>query len=393
MKKCLVITFSPLKHDSRVLRQLSALSEDFEVTVCHPEPGEIYPWRQIELSSEALRKTPGLHGYLLRFGALRFGFKVIRNTLLLLGVFKLQGFLPGSQTAVARSSLRQHRFEEVDLIVANDVQTLPIAFELAGDKVPVYADLHEYSPGEIPRKGLINRSRLNWNKWVCARFLSRCRTVSVVSQTIADLYKTSFGVEPQVIPNYPNKYDIKPSRVAENSIQLVHHGVYGPVRGVEEMIIALSKSSIPATLNLVLAGAPVDQLTALVRKENLRPGQVRFHPFTAPDRLIPFLNDFDAEVIFTAPTSANGAATLPNKFFEAIQSRLAVLTGPSSEIARIVQKEDIGLVSASFSNDDLAQVFSRLNAQLISGWKKNSDQLAHNLNWETIKPKYLDFID
>jgi hypothetical protein len=71
---------------------------------------------------------------------------------------------------------------------------------------------------------------------------------------------------------------------------------------------------------------------------------------------------------------------MPNKLFEVIQARLAVLASPLVDISAFLNEYDVGLVSASFSPEALAETINHLSPELIDGFKSNSDRLAEKFS-------------
>lgn len=391
LKKALVITFSPLDFDSRVRRQIEALAEDFAVTVCHPQKSDLYPWAQVSLSWKAgVKESTGKEPGLLSCG-LAVIFHLLRNALLLLRFFRVAEKLPYSRYFVGRKSLDKASSSEYDLIVSNDVETLPLAFAVSG-RANVVADLHEFAPGQTTGQTVRNKIRSQYMAWVCREYLSKCEAITVVSQAVSDLYLEYFQIQSSVLPSAPKYSLINPSDVDPSNIELVHHGMYSPNRGIELLIQAVAMLPSRFSLHLVLTGAPKDDLLALARSLGLPPERLTIYDFVQPESLIAFLNGFDVEVIFIPPLTLNTKATLPNKFFEAIQARLAVVSGPTQEIQARIDEHKIGATVGSFEVEILVEALRLLTANDIVKWKAASHETASLLNWEAFKPDYMSYL-
>lgn len=300
LKKALVITYSPLDFDSRVRRQVEALADDFHVTVCHPEKSQRYPWEQVSLHwKAAVRESTGKEpGLVLRVWA-TISF-LVRNVLLVLGLYGIAEKVPYTPYFVGYQSLRKTVPEKYELVVANDAETLPLAFALARGAA-VVADLHEFAPGETAGKTLRHRTRNRQMAWICRKHLPNCSAVTVVSQAVSDLYFDHFQIPCSVLPSMPEFARIKPSAINPSNIKLVHHGIYSPNRGIELLIRAVAQLPPHFSLHLVLGGAPVVDLLNLGRSLGLQSGRLKLHDFVEPDALIVFLNQFDVEVVFVPP--------------------------------------------------------------------------------------------
>ena len=391
MKRALVITFSHLDFDSRVLRQIETLAEGFTVEVFHPKKSDLYPWEQVSLNwkakvEESTGKKPGLFSR-----GLAVVFHYLRRAGFALRIYKFADKLPYSPYSVGRKSLERASSPEYDLVVSNDVQTLPLAFAVSG-KANVVADLHEFAPGQTTGQTARNRVRSRYMAWICRKYLPRCVAITVVSQAVSDLYLEYFQIQSSVLPSTPYYSRIDPTCVDPNNIKLVHHGFYGPNRGIELLIRAAAILPPRFSLHLVLNGAPKTDLIALARSLGLPPERLTIHDFVPPDSLIPFLNEFDVEVIFIPPSTLNTKATLPNKFFEAVQARLAVFSGPTPEIKAQINEHGIGRTVDSFDVKKLAEALSSVSTSDIVRWKKASHKAASVLCWEAVKPDYMSYL-
>ena len=96
-----------------------------------------------------------------------------------------------------------------------------------------------------------------------------------------------------------------------------------------------------------------------------------------------FLNKFDIGVFLLPPVNFNYRNALPNKLFEFVQARLAVAIGPTPEMARLVQKHDLGLVSPDFTPESLAGLLAGLTHERVRELKMNADRAAKELSAET----------
>jgi hypothetical protein len=94
------------------------------------------------------------------------------------------------------------------------------------------------------------------------------------------------------------------------------------------------------------------------------------------------LNQYDVGIYLLPPVNFNHEHALPNKFFEFIQARLAVATGPSPEMARIVEKYSLGVVADSFEPRALAEALEHLTDDSIAGYKRASSRAARELSYE-----------
>ena len=98
------------------------------------------------------------------------------------------------------------------------------------------------------------------------------------------------------------------------------------------------------------------------------------------EQIVPFGNDYDIGFIYIPQHNHNLLATIPNKFFEYIQSRLALLFPPIESLQDITQKYDNAIISRDFSLDSIAQALNALSIDEIMRKKQSSHTAALELN-------------
>ncbi|MGO1925100.1 MAG: glycosyltransferase family 1 protein, partial [Brachybacterium tyrofermentans] len=126
MTSLTIVSFSTLARDPRVQRQIDRFAQEYEVTTVGFGPTPHPAVRHIELP-ENTRAWPSSKKYLLtrRFGHAYWDMSAVR---------------------AARTALEAH-VGQADIVLANDVNTLPLALWLA-PRQGIHADLHEYAPRE-----------------------------------------------------------------------------------------------------------------------------------------------------------------------------------------------------------------------------------------------------
>jgi len=105
------------------------------------------------------------------------------------------------------------------------------------------------------------------------------------------------------------------------------------------------------------------------------------------------LNDFDIGVYMLTPNSFNKLNALPNKFFDFIQARLMVAIGPSPEMAKIVKKYNLDIVSDDFEPKTLANKLNRLKKEDTICYKNNSHIAAKELGAENNKEILISLVE
>jgi len=361
MRKALVITFSKIQHDARVKRQISFLENDFEV---HLACFDSYKdFRSVKISPPRLSLMN----------------KLVSGAFLILRLYdKAYDKLYGQNLNLAK---------DFDLVIANDIEALPLAFQLKGN-AKILFDAHEYAPRHFENKLSWRIFFQGFNKFLCKKYIPKVDAMITVGEVIAKEYEKRYGVTPTVITNAPPYSDIVPKAVAPDKIRMVHQGIANPSRKLELMFDMMDQLDERFELYLMLMN-PIHKshMDYLKRLKNMstKNGRIHFIPAVPTDRVISTINQFDLGIILIPPINFNYRNTLPNKFFECIQARTAVAIGPIPEIKKITEFYKIGLVSDDFRASSLAKKIQSLTAEEIQQFKTNTNLAAFELNAEKNK--------
>jgi len=106
---------------------------------------------------------------------------------------------------------------------------------------------------------------------------------------------------------------------------------------------------------------------------------VRLRPPVPMRNIVSELTSYDLGIAVYPPTSFNVLHSLPNKFFEFIQARLGVVTGPSPEMVRVLDKYECGVSAGSFEPKTVAELLNRLDEKTIMRFKIKSNEAAKQL--------------
>jgi hypothetical protein len=282
-------------------------------------------------------------------------------------------------TMAVNRFVREHvRPGEHDVVVANDVETVPVAVGLR-PRAGVHADLHEYSSRQ-------NEERLAWRlvvgpyvRFLVRRWVTRADSTTTVGPAIAAEYRREFGLEPGVVVNAPPYADLSPTPVGR-PLRLVHHGNAVPER-LETMLAAMARVTSGATLDLYLVDAD-DGYVARLRERYPAGGPVRVHDPVPTAEIVRTLQHHDVGVYSLPPISFNFRYALPNKLFDFVQARLALVVGPSPEMAAVVREHHLGVVTDGFTPESLALTIDALTPDAVAGWKAASSAAAQTLSAE-----------
>lgn len=358
--RILCISFSDIRSDARVLRQLEVLARHGDVTTLSygDRPDAAADHLSIPSELPSLPQTP--------VGVVKLALRRFRSVAMEAPAVKAARALLGGR--------------EFDIVVANEARALPLAFEVAGAP-KIWCDLHEWAPEERTHV-------LSWRvlvapfmTWVCAQYLPRADAATTVNASIAQMYEEQFGVRCEIVRNaIEYRPELSPSPAAD-SIRLVHSGGAVPGRNLEAIIDAVDLLGDGHTLDLYLvksrqADAYWRQLVARVEASP----RTQLHPAVSPDELPATLNPYDLGVFALPHHTPNHRLMLPNKFFDFVQARLGFVFGSAVETDRLITENGLGVIAPGYSAEDLADAIRGLTADQIAGFKLAADRVAERLS-------------
>lgn len=358
--RILCISFSHFLADSRVLRQLGVLERFGDVTTIGygEAPPGVTEHLEIPADLPSLPQTVGGVAKLAvrAYGSVVFDAPAVKRAIELIG---------------------DRRF---DLVVANEARALPLAHRVAAG-APVWGDMHEWAPQERTHV-------LSWRllvapfmTWVCREYLPRTEAVSTINGSIAELYEREFGVSSRVVRNAIDLRPLGPTPVDPDRIRLVHSGGAVPGRSIETLIEATKRLDERFTLDLYLVKARgSDAYWQSLVDAAATSDRINVHDPVPPAELPSVLNAYDVGVFVLPPRTMNHRLMLPNKFFDMVQARLALVFSTAVETDALIERYRLGRISPGFGVDELVETLSGLTAEAVAGYKANADVAARSLN-------------
>lgn len=172
---------------------------------------------------------------------------------------------------------------------------------------------------------------------------------------------------------------------------MVHHGLANRDRRLESLIEIMNRLDLRFELDFYLTGeaAYIEELRALATKNS----KIKFLKPVPLEEIVQTINRYDMGLCYLEPNTFNLARCLPNKFFEFIQGRVAVIAGPSPDMAPIIRQYGCGVVSDEFTVDSLARCLNALDVQDIDRMKQATNKAAHELCYEKESARVLSLLD
>jgi glycosyltransferase involved in cell wall biosynthesis len=365
MKKVLVLVFSNLKHDARVMRQINWLRKDHDVTVVCFDADEIEGVKFVKVKQTKL--------------------SLPRKSLLAITLL-IRAYKQAYRLLHDYASSTENLKDRFDLVVANDIDTLPLAFHLKGE-AQILFDAHEYAPRHFENNRVWKKFFQPFYVHLCAVYIPRTAAMLTVGQGLADEYEKSFHVKPVIVTNATRFVNIEASAVLHDKIRLVHHGIINPSRRLELMVEMMNHLDDRFTLDMILmtsdyASAQTKAYIKDFRAKAEKNPRIKILPPVKSDLVVSAINRYDIGVFLIPPVNFNYANTLPNKLFDFIQARLGIAIGPSPEMAAIVKKFNNGVIAEDFMPQNLARKLNALTPEDIVLFKVQSAKAAQEVNAE-----------
>ena len=362
MAKVLIVAFSNLAKDPRVMRHIAALKEEHEIlTIGYGEiPSHVSNHYQLPNSSSYLPLS----------------FKGVISLLLRKFDYAYQC------TSAVKDASRIIESISFDAALFNDVQTTGLISQLKGG-VPAVIDMHEYAPREMEDDWRFRLLLQRYYTYLCARYLPNFNTITTVSPGLANEYSSQFGVNCQLLLNARDYRNLPVNPQKNDELRIVHSGLATKHRHIERMIQACDGIS-RVNLDLYLMPAPRQKRTykKLCRRAE-KTLNCKVLPPVNMEELPSVLNQYDVGLAFIAPSSFSLEYSLGNKFFDYIQARLSIITGPSPDMAHYVKKLKNGEITEGYSSRELRKTILGISKDRLLLQKTNSDVAARSLNSET----------
>lgn len=237
-------------------------------------------------------------------------------------------------------------------------------------------------------------------------FLMRKTAFNImVNDTIAEETMRIHGLKekPLVIRNIPPNWKLDTEAIAQQRREflkqapppphreyylIMYHGSLTRGRGIRNAIRVLAKN--PNLILVVMGNASTPEyLEAMLKTaEDLKVSdRLIYRPAVPYDELYKYVGAVDVELMTGRPVCQSYVYSLPNKFFESIQSLTPLVCSDFVEIRKIVNDYGIGLICDPEDIDSINSQIERLRTDkdLYQTCKKNLIRAKSDLCWENEK--------
>lgn len=298
---------------------------------------------------------------------------------------------------------RKARKFHADIITGHDLSGLFVGYlsNLGNShKAKLVYDSHEFEIGRAIKR---NHFQI-WGIMHLERFLmKRCAFSIMVNDSIADEVQRIHNLKkrPVVARNTPSYWELDPSETTrvrsaflkeldlpEDTFLVMYHGNIVPGRGIETLLRAVAQTS--GTAAVILGKASDSNYLASLRSlcETLNTSKrVLFHPAVPLCELRNYAGAADVGMDLGTVAYKSYYLSLPNKFFENIQSMTPLIVGDCPEMGKIIRKYNIGLLVDPEHIEDVSAAIRNLQTDKVfyASCKQNLKKAKEELCWEKEK--------
>ena len=373
MSSVVVLSFSPIARDTRVLRQCALLKEmghSLHVIAYADEKDDI----SFPLSRWPIPRPTTLHRLKtvsrqlpahLGLSAARAGFWV---------------------EPAHRWAFQELQRLNPQLVVANDWSALVVAAAWkAKNGGLIHFDVHEFATQEFD-ESLWWRTIYKPMVTHLERFaLPSADSLSTVGPSLANALQSLYGLakKPMVIRSTPERVDMLLNTDCPWPMRVLFHGHMLPDRGLEPLLRSVALWREHHTL-LIRGSGPEAYLASLrALTADLPPGQVRFEPAVAQkDVVTTAAATADLGVFFTPLRTGQHHCNLPNKIFEYIAAGLAVAVSAAPDLRSTVEEYGVGVVSNDAGHEAIAASINSLTKEKMLSFKAAARTASQTLCWQ-----------
>lgn len=273
-------------------------------------------------------------------------------------------------------------FHSFDLLIANDLDTLPANFLVARfRKKSLVYDSHEYFT-EVPE--LIHRPKVQkfWER-IEALILPKLKYAYTVSPSIAQAYEQNYGLSMRVVRNFPRLKEAEKLPSTPKEKVVIYQGALNVSRGLEELIRAFNFSILKDIKLWLFGSGDIEaELKALSRELELT-DQVVFFGRKAARELKEYTQRASIGVSLEHPEGLSYQYAIPNKIFDYIHAGTAVLYSPLKEVEYLLDGRGVGQKLRSHEPKLISeQIREMMDSDELSQWQLNAKANAKNFSWQ-----------
>ena len=265
------------------------------------------------------------------------------------------------------------------------------------DKATLVYDSHEFELGRNKKRGKL---QIFCVKYLERFLIKRCAFSIMVNDSIADEVQRIHKLKqrPIVVRSTPEKWAIEPSEIQKVRMEytevfgnkkpiLMYHGVVMAGRGIEKLLEVVR--AIPEVNAVVLGNGAEPYLNSLKKtaEEYGITKRILFHPAVPIRELWKYVGAADIGMILAPATCMNHLYSLPNKFFENVQSQVPVICPSYPAMKEIIDQYGFGITCNPKDLTDVCSCVRKMitDKELYDLCKRSTLVAKEILCWEREK--------
>ena len=385
--RLLLLAFSRVESDARVLRQARYLAPHFDVTLAGfgKKPAVLADVAGLDWFELGMKATESRWDVYWR----RAAAWLARVHPWFLSVYCRH--VPYMRFAWHLAQTARYR-----VIYCNDVDTLPMAAAALKSNgfAKIIFDVHDYSTRQSHESAYWRWERKPFVTAILNHLARRAHgTVTVVESFVPILHREFRMKKPLVVWNAPELVPLPARPAPDGKIHLIHHGGCLSLRKLELMIHMMAHAGDRYVLHMMLTRSEPAYLDFLKQEAAKLPaGTVVFEDPVLPHQIVPEISRYDIGVFLLPPVTFNYEHALPNKFFDFMGAGLAIMVGPSPNMASMVREHGLGWVTEDFEPETMGRMLAGLSEEDISAKRRASLEAREKFNAATEMAKLVALV-
>jgi glycosyltransferase involved in cell wall biosynthesis len=380
MSNVLIICYDNYQIQPRVLRTIRALEPAYSVSVAGYSSAKEHRLNFIDLSGN-VRKQSNDYWHFNKPFFIRLPVSFYHRFIKQKQFYKPWYFEEMYWDDVRRKDLKELKKSNYDLIICHGIDSLPLAIRLSNHSVPVIFNAHEYYPLEFENDQVWLKTQGPKASYFVRNYLPKCAHMFCVSEEIQKKYQEEVKIASTVITNATEFKSLEPIATS-GKVKILHHGAAIRAREIEIMADMISLLDPRFELSLMLV--PTDQNYYNELKIKYRGNaRIRFIDPVPTVEIAEECNKHDIGLFILPPVNFNWLNALPNKLFEFVQGRLCLAVSPNPDMKKLVEANNIGIVSTDYTAASMADKINALKKEDIDKYKFNAHKAALKLSGES----------
>lgn len=310
--------------------------------------------------------------------------------------------LPGSKALHPITMLRvfiEGLKQDCDLYHCHEPGSLFLCsiLKLIKRKKLVY-DAHEHYPSLIAEDKIfpgfskkIIHGVVDVSEQIMGKYADCIITVNIsLEDRFKNLNKTT------IVYNVPSLKIFEASNPVKNPKTIIHTGTVGKKRGLDKLLVAIkeTKVTIPK-IKLLILGKILDTeefkdwINSYIEKQQLQ-NNVEIINWVPHEEVVKYTENSEVGMILFQPTYYNNIIGLPNKLFEYMACKTAVIASDFPEIRKVIKEYNCGLLVDPENPDEIKNAI----IQLLENPDKTKEMglngrlgVEEKYNWENMEKR------